>query len=289
MVWMLGSPRSGSTWLLQLLRTHDAVVPVNEPLIGWYLGPFLCDLPGGDAGALNTDTFTLRRVQRQNGSSFFAEPFSHVWVPALGDLIRERMYVHARVHTSETPHAKRLVVIKEPNGSQSADVLMQALPRSRLLFLLRDGRDVVDSELAANLEGSWVTREFPGLRGIPESGRLDFVVQSAHKWLWRTQVVQEALATHRGPARTVRYEDLVARPEAELAAIFEWLGLQVGEGDVQAWVQRNSFETISNEVRGEREFFRSASPGAWRRNLSDEEQSAVTRIIGPKLAELGYD
>jgi hypothetical protein len=272
-----------------LLRAHDAVVPVNEPLIGWYLGPFLCDLPGGDADALDTDTFTLRRVQHQNGSSFFAEQFSHVWVPALGSLIRERMYVHARVHVSDTPHSKRLVVIKEPNGSQSADVLMQAVPRSRLLFLLRDGRDVVDSELAANLEGSWVTREFPGLRGIPETGRLAFVIQSAHKWLWRTEVVQQALAAHRGPARTVRYEDLVARPEAELMAIFEWLGLQVGAPDVQTWVQHNSFEAISTEARGEGEFFRSATPGAWRRNLREDEQSAIQRIIGPKLAELGYD
>src|SRR3712207_8163602 len=31
-VWVLGSPRSGSTWLLRLLGDHGAVVPVNEPL-----------------------------------------------------------------------------------------------------------------------------------------------------------------------------------------------------------------------------------------------------------------
>ena len=83
---------------------------------------------------------------------------------------------------------------------------MAAMPRSRLLFLLRDGRDVVDSDLAANKQGSWIGREFPGARGISPAERLDFVVQSAHKWLWRTEVVQAAFAAHPGPKQMVRYE-----------------------------------------------------------------------------------
>src|SRR3954466_15243190 len=41
LVWVFGSPRSGSTWLLRLLAEHESVVPVDEPLIGSYLGPFM--------------------------------------------------------------------------------------------------------------------------------------------------------------------------------------------------------------------------------------------------------
>src|SRR4051794_27467777 len=75
LVWVLGSPRSGSTWLLQLLGEHEAVVPVNEPLIGWFLGPFLSDLPGWDTSTLDTANFTLRRVQRDKRDQFFATQF----------------------------------------------------------------------------------------------------------------------------------------------------------------------------------------------------------------------
>src|SRR3954454_13634536 len=81
LVWVLGSPRSGSTWLLQLLGEHDAVVPVNEPLIGWYIGPFMSDLPGMSARDLDLHNFTMRRVHQDKRPSFFAEEFSDVWAP----------------------------------------------------------------------------------------------------------------------------------------------------------------------------------------------------------------
>ena len=38
LVWVLGSPRSGSTWLSSLLRASPRVVRVDEPGIGVHLG-----------------------------------------------------------------------------------------------------------------------------------------------------------------------------------------------------------------------------------------------------------
>ena len=234
LTWIFGSPRSGSTWLLTLLAEHDSIVPVNEPLIGWYLGPFLCDLPTGDATALDVSNFTLRRVQRYTSDAFFSDHFSDVWTPGLGRMMRERFYEHARRASVNPRSADTRIVIKEPNGSQSADLLMRSLPQARMLFLLRDGRDVVDSELAGNLEGSWVTREFPGLRGVPESERLGFVIQSAHKWLWRTEVVQEAFRDHKGPKHLLRYEQLRDDTAMHLQALFDWLGLPVGDDELRS-------------------------------------------------------
>src|SRR5207248_8350579 len=128
------------------------------------------------------------------GEQFFSERYADVWLPNLARMMRERFHAYAQRYPTDAPVSRRQVMIKEPNGSQSADVIMRALPRARLLFLLRDGRDVVDSELAANLQGSWVSRDFPGLRGIADSDRLSFVAQSAQKWRWRTEVVQATLA-----------------------------------------------------------------------------------------------
>jgi hypothetical protein len=153
-VWVVGSPRSGSTWLLKLLKDHPAVVPVNEPLIGWHLGPFMSDLPGADASRLVLSNALLGRTRTGDRSWFFAEEFRSTWQPALGRMLRERLYEHARQYPADVPRDRTRVVIKEPNGSQSSDMIMAALPSSRLLFLLRDGRDVVDSDLAANLQGA---------------------------------------------------------------------------------------------------------------------------------------
>jgi Sulfotransferase family len=289
LVWLFGSPRSGSTWLLRLLGEHDAVLPYNEPLIGWYLSPFTCDLPGMRAGELEPSTFTMRRAQHDARFQFFNDEFAHVWKPDLARLMCDRFLAHARRHPAGVPLSRTHVLIKEPNGSQSADVIMGALPRSRLLFLLRDGRDVVDSELASNRKGSWVSKMFAGSTGVADDERRAFVEQSAFKWLWRTEVVQEAYARHPGPKHLVRYEDLRSDPLPHLQGIYEWLGLGVDQATLADTVRRHAFEEMPEEQRGEGQFSRAAKPGYWRESLTPEEQSIVANVMGPKLRELGYE
>jgi hypothetical protein len=286
---MFGSPRSGSTWLLKLLAQHESVVPVNEPLIGWYLTPFSSDLPGGSPEGLDVTNFSLRKVESDRGSHFFASAFSDVWMPGLGRLMRERLLAHAVRYPPRGPVSETTLVIKEPNGSQSADLIMEALPDARLLFLLRDGRDVVDSDLASNQRGSWATKAFPGLPGVTDADRLAFVRQSAYKWLWRTEVVQAAFRDHPGPKHLVRYEDLQRDPLHHLGAVFEWLGLRVDSEQLARIVEENTFERLSDGVTGPQAFFRAGTPGFWRENLRAEEQAAVAEVIGPKLRELGYE
>jgi hypothetical protein len=288
LVWIFGSPRSGSSWLLQILAEHSDVLPVDEPLIGHYFGPFLSDLPGASPRALGIGDFTLRRVQADKDSQFFCEHFSEAWLPGLARLLRERYWGHVMRHAPGRLGSPPLLVIKEPNGSQSADLIMRALPRARLLFLLRDGRDVVDSELSANLKGSWASREFFGLEGIGESQRLAFAIQSAHKWLWRTEVVQQAFAAHPGPKLEVRYEDLVANTRASLRRIYNWLGLAVGDAQIDDWIRANAFESVASHARGPDQFHRAATPGHWRESLRADEQAALHEILNHKLDELGY-
>src|SRR4051812_44718278 len=278
-VWLLGSPRSGSTWLLYLLAGHERVVPINEPNIGTLLGPFMSDLPGMTTEGLDLDTFTLRRAQAAKSPAFFADEFADVWVPALGRLMRERFEAHVRRRPPAAGARRALVVVKEPNGSQSADVLLRAMPESRLLFLLRDGRDVVDSELAANLRGSWVAGQFSGSHGVDDD-RLAFVRQSAMKWLWRTEVVEQAFAAHSGPKLLVRYEDLRADPRPGLRQVFDWLELAISDEDLAALEAEHAFEAVPEEERGAQSFHRSATPGGWRENLRPEEQEAVEAAIG---------
>jgi len=289
LVWVFGSPRSGSTWLLRILGDHEAIVPVNEPMLGWYLGPFLSDLPGFGSAALDSHNFTLRQVQDEKRSQFFAGEFEDVWGPALGRMICERFAAHALRYPPKNGASNRgLVLIKEPNGSQSADIITAAVPRARFLFLLRDGRDVVDSDLAAHQPGAWVTKEFPGARGISAGERLAFVTQSARKWLWRTEVTYRAYEAHPGPKLIMRYEEILADPRGQLRSLLDWLGLVMTDADLEAAIERHAFQSVPEEKRGSREFFRAASPGMWRQNLSSAEQAAVEEVIGPKLTEIGY-
>jgi hypothetical protein len=260
---------------------------MNEPTIGYHLSPFLSNEPGYRAEDLDLETFTMRRVAADSPDRFFAAKYADVWLPGLERLLNDRLLAHLHREAGAEAARRSLLLVKEPNGSQSADVIVRAQPKARLLFLLRDGRDVVDSELASFAVGGWQQRSFAHMRGIGDEERLDFVIGSSHQWLWRTEVVEAALAEHRGPKHMLRYEDLLREPEPQLVELFEWLDLPLDAIDVADVVERFDFARLPH--RGADQQARFAQPGAWREHLRPEERAAVERILGAKLRELGYD
>ena len=273
LAWILGSPRSGSTWLLEMLVASDEVLPSDEPNIGLHLAPFASDRPGMHAADFDEGDCTMYRFGRRHDGYFFSDRHRASWRGPLRSLICER-YAHAGDW--------KVVAIKEPHGAQAADLISLVVPRSRFLFLLRDGRDVVDSQLAGLLPDGWLTREY-GLRPLAADDRRSFIESAARQWVWRTTIAREAFEAHPGPKLRMRYEDLRRDAESELATVFEWLGLAA---DASSIARDHAYDRA--ETRGPTERVRSARPGTWRENLDSGEQELLTEIMGPTLRRAGY-
>lgn len=271
LVWIFGSPRSGSTWLMALLGAGGEVRMINEPGIGVHLAAMLEALLPIEP----TETPSVRRLDQfqQTADYFFAPEWEDVWRPPLRTMILERFGAQLE--------DRRYAVIKEPHGSQGADLLMSALPQSRMIFLLRDARDVIDSILDAVAEDGWLIDLLDGYRSTDRGAAIR---SQAHMWLWRTEAVQRAFEAHPdGLRRMVRYEDLRADPVPILTDLAGWLGL--GGQPMIELADRTAVER-SHKEKGK--FIRAASPGLWRENLSPAEQAAIEAILGDKLVELGY-
>lgn len=302
---MLGSPRSGSTWLLRLLvhpwgvghaetviersrfrpRGPD-VVPVNES----YLAHHLALLREGGSGPAG-EPMLVNDLRRGHPSYFFSDAYRESWQPALRRLVLQRLAAQRdRAIAAHGLGPDPTVLIKEPNGSHGSAHLAELLPRSRIIFLLRDGRDVVDSMVEADSPGGWRTR----VEGVAElrtdSQRLAAIEREARLWLGRTIATERACAMLGGDrAITVRYEDLLADTFGELRRLDDWLGLGRSPATLRLAVRRHRFGSLRNRLRGRRMGVRAASPGLWRENLSDAEQATMGELIGPKLRELGYE
>jgi hypothetical protein len=155
------------------------------------------------------------------------------------------------------------------------------------VFLLRDGRDVVDSWLAAYREGSWALDE--GAFPATEAGRLALVRWQAAVWAFRTDVVRQAYDEHPPDRRVlVRYEDLVADPAGQLARVVAALALDVPARRVAEVAAEHDYERVPDEDKGDDKFIRSASPGGWRENCTPAERAAMHDVMGPTLAAVGY-
>ena len=177
-------------------------------------------------------------------------------------------------------------MVKEP-GSQAAELLLSLFPDSRLIFLLRDGRDVVDSWVDGYSNGSWALAE--GAFPIRDDSRLAFVRWQSSVWGYRTAAVRAAFERHPAAQRVlVRYERLLDDPARDLRHICTRFGLPTGGDQLPSIGNANSFERLPPSSKGNGRHARSAQPGGWRRNLTLEEQEAMLAIIGPMLAELGY-
>jgi sulfotransferase family protein len=284
-VWLFGSPRTGSTWLLSILGAHERTVAMDEPNIGMHLAPFMQDVFGAPAESFPPGTLLVNHAREDNRHYFFARQHERAWRPELRRMLLARFGSQLGARRRDG-----LCVIKEPNGSQAADVVLSTLPRSRLVFLIRDGRDVLDSQLDAAQRGSWLSRSFGGGVEMGRRERLDFLRTWAHKWLVRTEVVDKAYREHDPERRLLlRYEDLRTDTLTNAKRLFEWLDLEIEPDALEEIVASRAFERIPERHRGTGEFARAATPGLWHKSFSEEEQDAVESIIGPKLAELGYD
>jgi hypothetical protein len=286
LVWMLGSPRTGSTWLLNLLRASEQVVTSDEPGIGYHLGLFTADVMGPHPPEFDRARMVLPQSRAGDPNYFFAAEYESTWREPLRRLVLERFAAQlARATTNGAP----VLVIKEPAGSQAAPFLFTLLPESRLLFLLRDGRDVVDSELDAVSRGAWLSEMFSTRGEVTSEERLGFLRAQSHRWVHRTELLLEVFDQLPDAQRLlVRYEELLAETVAQTARILSWLTVEFDRDRLAAHVDRLSFAGLSAEQKGLGKFARAATPGAWQRNLSAAEQGVVEEIMGETLSRAGY-
>src|SRR5439155_8283178 len=188
------------------------------------------------------------------------------------------------------PQEMPLMVIKEVNGSHGADLVMPLFPGSRMIFLVRDGRDVLDSMIDANRPGGWTGKRRwgrPGFRSNLE--RLDFVRENARNWTARMNACSRALDAHDPELRLrVRYEDLLEDTASGLGEIARWLELPSGPKRMESIGAQHAFDALPEQGRGPGKLTRAATPGAWREGLTSEEQEIAKEIMRPTLEELGY-
>src|SRR5919112_496966 len=88
------------------------------------------------------------------------------------------------------PLSTLLEVKAEEPGSHVAPFLAELFPRSKVIFLLRDGRDVVDSWLDAYSEGSWAIPG--GAFPVSEEGRIPLIRWLSEVWAFRSREVRKA-------------------------------------------------------------------------------------------------
>ena len=264
MIWIFGTGRTGSTWLAAMMEEPEGHDVWFEPRVGTVFDP--------------------QRFQRHGGKHFIlASQYKDVWLRSIRNFILDG--ANARFPELDGGY----LAVKEPGGSVGAGLIMEALPESGMVLLIRDPRDVVASWLDATRKGGWQTRRRGegGRRAesLAETKPNAFVRRHANAYLQHVGSARRAYEAHEGRKVVVRYEDLRADTLGTMKRMYGELNVPVEEVRLAKAVEKHSWENIPEEEKGQGKFYRKATPEAWREDLTRRQVKTVERITAPLLEE----
>lgn len=266
-IWLFGAPRTGSTWLSEMLTTTGMTV-WHEPMLGALFGnPYYIE-----------GTEALREKRRVN-KHWILGRHRAAWLRAIRFTVLNGAAARFPGATDEG-----FLLIKEPNGSFGAPLLMAAVQESRLILLVRDPRDAIASALDTAREGSWWTK-VGNAEPIPADRSAASVQGLAMTFVLHVTNAKKAFDEHSGSKVLVRYEDLRLDAKSELVRIHESLGVPYTEAKLDDAVRLHAWENLPEEQKGPGKFRRRAAPGSWAMDLSDEQVAAVENIAASLIDE----
>jgi len=175
------------------------------------------------------------------------------------------------------------VVFKSPNGSHAADLLMDAMPLSKMIFLMRDPRDVLASRFSSF--ASSVLSETKD-----EKLRLFAIQYYASFWNFQMSVIERAYDRCRRDRRLyMKYEDLRREDRESHRQLLEFVGHTPSDEELDRLMTSARLESMPKEQRGPHLPRNSGKVGRFREFFTAREIESMNRILAPRLRQYGYE
>ena len=291
--FILGHARSGTTLLARLIRLHPEV-HCNWQAHFFTREPFLKSLVNTPEAA----EWLTRKSNRWNQG----RDLSALVLRASADFILERDAAQA---------GKRIVGDKSPSSlihGQAVRDMMAVYPDASLVYIVRDGRDVLISERFRNFveDSKFLTKEDkriiaalkidqkPFTDGSRSIFTDDFIRRAAAGWVANLQETDETARQLYGQRYfSMRYEDLLATPFSEMEKLWQFLGVQV-EPALETAVQAELSSNPDEEWQARRNdsiasFLPKGKAGNWRNMFTQHDQQIFKEAAGAMLIRWGYE
>jgi LPS sulfotransferase NodH len=291
--FIFGHARSGTTLLARLVRLHPEV-HCNWQAHFFTRRPFLKSLVDG----AETREWLRRRSNRWNGGRDLAP----LVLRAAADFILER---------DACKVGKRIVGDKSPSSlihGQAVRDMHAVYPDVRLIYIVRDGRDVLVSDRFRTFveESRYLTRDD---RRIIEALRTDpgpftngarsiftdtWLRRSAQGWVTNlTETETEGRRLYGERYIQLRYEDLLTHPFDELTKLWSFLGVDADpalESAIRVELASNPDEEWQSQRNGSiASFLPKGQAGNWRSLFTAHDRALFKEVAGEILMKWGYE
>jgi hypothetical protein len=266
LVFVVGAPRSGTTWLQLLLSRSPAVATAPET--------HLFNL------SLRSMVDEWNRIRITGERIGLNQVLSDQEFQTL--LRNTSGFIFARI--AQRKPSATVILEKTPNHVNCWREILDLWPDAHFIHIIRDPRSVVASLRVASK--TWAS-QWASSRITPNCERWIADVTNGRQIRRATQNYQE-----------VPYQELISNGPEAVMRILGGLGVTSSLDDCQCYVDECNIENLKAgklnnapfDVAGMgRESFRIGTNDSWRIELSTWEIALVERLTGPLMSELGFE
>ncbi|MDP1544869.1 MAG: sulfotransferase [Anaerolineales bacterium] len=292
--FILGHARSGTTLLMRLARLHPEV-HCNYQAHFFTRKPMLKSL----VDSPEAEEWLTRKSNRWNQG----RDLSPLVLRAAADFIMER---------DAAREGKSIVGDKSPSSTIHAQVVRDAhalYPDAKIIYIVRDGRDVLISERFRNFveESKFLTAEDKRIisdlkvDSAPFSdGRCSIFTETsirniAKRWADDLREIDsEGVELYGRNYIPLRYEDLLTQPFAEMSRLWKFLSVKKISKTLEKQLLAEMSSNPDEEWQAKRNediasFLPKGQAGNWQRLFTARDKALFKEVAGEALVKWGYE
>lgn len=270
--FIIGSPKSGTTWIQYLLNGHPAICCSGEGDLSLLLGQFYQLVNEHNKHVANKN----KNIGTTNYPLFEKEDLRALLVAACGLLLSRW----------EADPTITCIGLKDPTLAKTVELYAPLLPNAKFIHTIREGRDVIVSGWFNNLrrDEKATRKRWPTFQSFVEFG--------VGEWVSDIENARSFGRVYPERYFELRYEDLHTKSDSVIQQVLEFLGVDASTPMVDLCRGAGSFEKHSGgRQRGQEDpnaFFRKGIIGDWKNHFDQKCLEIFMQYAGDLLRDLGY-
>lgn len=297
--FLVSAPRSGSTWIKKAINQHPNIYCTEQRLFGRFSELWCDDIATGKGNL---------RITLDAYVDALAGPFDYQSLNIDSELFKQQiliMLAQTLIAFGREKSRKRVIMDKITPYLGTAHTVISSIrmyfPQAKLIYLVRDGRDVITSGVFDWLKkktqhkklSQFQIQRYQKFVKQESSVQLDHFFERDEIETWTNYWREPLRHIQKYAGLTISYEKMKENQGKELSRIFHYLDVEDDDKVIEKCVQASSFHKMSGGRNPGEDVptakVRKGITGDWKNYFTRADGEQFHFLAGKYLLDFGYE